>query len=202
MFIMNFQGMYERPSTAETLKTIKQKHGESLWDYMKHFCNARNATSYIQDIKIINVFCDGVSDIKTIDEITIKKPKTVADLLTVANVCIEASEARARLLESRRKGPSKKKQNDREVNITDHGDCRDRGYRQNRQQQSTYQKEKDCSITLLMQRSGVKFIISQDTIWKSAKLFWIARRCHHQHRWHKNHVKVNIDEPILTMRNR
>jgi hypothetical protein len=93
MFIMNFQGMYQRPSTAETLKTIKQKHGESLWDYMKHFCNARNATLYIQDIKIINVFCDGVSDIKTINEITIKKPKTVADLLAVANVCFEASEA-------------------------------------------------------------------------------------------------------------
>jgi hypothetical protein len=26
MFIRNFQGTYERPSTAETLRTIKQKH--------------------------------------------------------------------------------------------------------------------------------------------------------------------------------
>jgi hypothetical protein len=30
MFIRNFQGTYERPSTAETLKTIRQKHNESL----------------------------------------------------------------------------------------------------------------------------------------------------------------------------
>jgi hypothetical protein len=30
MFIRNFQGMYERPSTAETLKTIRKKHDESL----------------------------------------------------------------------------------------------------------------------------------------------------------------------------
>jgi hypothetical protein len=30
-----------------------------------------------------------------VEEIAIKKPKTVADLLTVANVCIEASKARA-----------------------------------------------------------------------------------------------------------
>jgi hypothetical protein len=30
MFIGNFQGTYERLSTAETLKTIKQKHDESL----------------------------------------------------------------------------------------------------------------------------------------------------------------------------
>jgi hypothetical protein len=36
-----------------------------------------------------------------------KKTRTVDDLLAVANVCIEASEARARLLESHGKGPSK-----------------------------------------------------------------------------------------------
>jgi hypothetical protein len=48
-----------------------------------------------------------------------KKSKMVADLLTVADTCIEASEARARLLESRGKGPMKKKQDDQEVNTTD-----------------------------------------------------------------------------------
>jgi hypothetical protein len=41
-----------------------------------------------------------------------KKPKTVADMLTVADVCIEACEARAWLLESHGKGSSKKKQDD------------------------------------------------------------------------------------------
>jgi hypothetical protein len=56
------------------------------------------------------VFRDEVIDIKTIEEIVMKKPKTMADLFTVADVCIEASEARARLIESRGKGPSKKKQ--------------------------------------------------------------------------------------------
>jgi hypothetical protein len=95
MFIGNFQGTYERPSTAETLKTIKQKHDESLHDYVKYFCNARNGIPHIQDIEIINTFCDGVSDIKTVEEIAMKKPKMVADLLTVADICIEASKARA-----------------------------------------------------------------------------------------------------------
>jgi hypothetical protein len=47
MFIRNFQGTYECPSTAETLKTIRQKHNESLRDYVKHFCNTRNAIPYI-----------------------------------------------------------------------------------------------------------------------------------------------------------
>jgi hypothetical protein len=89
---------------------------------MKHFCNTRNAIPYIQDIEIINAFHDGVSDIKIVEEIAMKKPKTVANLLAVADVCIEASKARARLLESRGNGLSKKKQDDREVNTTDRGD--------------------------------------------------------------------------------
>jgi hypothetical protein len=58
-----------------------------------------------------------------------KKPNMVANLLAVADVWIEASEAQARLLESRGKGPSKKKQEDWEVNVTNHGDHRDRGER-------------------------------------------------------------------------
>jgi hypothetical protein len=126
MFIGNLQGTYERPSTTETLKTIKQKYDESLHDYVKCFCNARNDIPYIQDIEIINAFQDGVSDLKTVEEIALKKPKTVADLLAFADVCIEASKAQARLLESRGKGPSRKR-DDREVNTVERGDQKDRG---------------------------------------------------------------------------
>jgi hypothetical protein len=105
---------------------------------MKYFCNARNAIPYIQDIKIINVFHDGVSDLKTMEEIAMKKPKTVADLLVIADVCIEAYEAQAWLLESCGKGPSKKKE-DQEVNTDEWGDHKDHGYRS---KQSSDQKEK------------------------------------------------------------
>jgi hypothetical protein len=85
-------------------------------------------------------FHDRVSDIKNVEEIALKKPKMVADLLAVVDICIEASEARAQLLESHNKGPSKKKQQeDRDVNTTDHGD---RGNRGNRQQHLADQKEK------------------------------------------------------------
>jgi hypothetical protein len=93
MFIGNLQGTYERPSTVETLKTIRQKHDKSLRDYVKHFWHVRNAISYIQDIEVINAFRDRVSDIKTMEDIVMTKPNTVDDLLAVADVCIEASEA-------------------------------------------------------------------------------------------------------------
>jgi hypothetical protein len=62
---------------------------------VKHFYNNRNAILYIQDIEIINAFRDGVNDIKTIEDIAMKKPNMVTNLRTVINVCIEAFEVRA-----------------------------------------------------------------------------------------------------------
>jgi hypothetical protein len=119
MFIGNFQGTYEHPSTVETLKTIKQKHDESLRDYVKRFCHARNAISYIQDIKTINAFYDGVRDVKIVEEITMKKLKTMIDLLAVTDVCIEASEAHARLLESWARGPQGRRMTTRLTKLTE-----------------------------------------------------------------------------------
>jgi hypothetical protein len=95
MFIRNFHSTYECPSIAEALKTIKHNNDESLRDSVKHFCNTRNAIPYIQHIEIINAFRDGVSDIKTVEENAMKKPKMVVDLLAVVDACIEAFEARA-----------------------------------------------------------------------------------------------------------
>jgi hypothetical protein len=52
---------------------------------VKHFCNAKNAILYFQDIEIINNIHDGVSDIETVEEIAMKKPKIVTVLLVVTD---------------------------------------------------------------------------------------------------------------------
>jgi hypothetical protein len=70
-----------------------------------------------------------------------KKSKAVAELLAVADMCIEAFEGRAQLLQSRGKGPSRKKDN-WEVNTADQGDCKDRGDHGYCGKQSLEQKEK------------------------------------------------------------
>jgi hypothetical protein len=77
---------------------------------VKCFCNAKNTIPNIQDIEIINAFQDEVSDIKTIEEIVMKKLKMMANVLVVTDICIESSEARSLLLDSCNKGPPKKKQ--------------------------------------------------------------------------------------------
>jgi hypothetical protein len=93
IFIDNLSSTYKRASTAKTLKTIKQKPNESVWNYMKYFRNTKNAIPNIQDIEIINVFRDGVTKIKIVEEIIMKKSKIMAGLLTVADECIKASKA-------------------------------------------------------------------------------------------------------------
>jgi hypothetical protein len=118
------------------------KASKIMWNI---YGNARNAFPNIQDIEIINTFHDRVSDIKVVEEITMKKPRMMAGLLAVTDICIEASKAQARLLESCGQGLMKKKQDDQEVNTTDQIDCKyrgDRGYHKNCQQQSSDQKEK------------------------------------------------------------
>jgi hypothetical protein len=62
-------------------------------------------------------------------------------------------------------------------------------------------RRRGLPVTLMMQRSGVRFIILWGMTWKSAKLFWISRRCQH-HKWCKNCIEENIAEMILITRSR
>jgi hypothetical protein len=168
--------MYVRSSIAETLKTIKQKHDESLQDYMKHFCNARSTKPYIQDIKVINAFRDGVSDINTMEEITMKSLKRWS-------ICLQLLTSTLRPL---RPVPSS-------MNHITRG-CQERRSRTIRRSilqtvgimETTEimkitnnnphsRRRRGHSAALMMQRSGVSFIAPQDMICRSARLFWIAR---------------------------
>jgi hypothetical protein len=45
----------------------------------------------------------------------------------------------------------------------------------------------------MAQKSGARSIVPMDMIWKSAKLFWIVKECHHQQR---RHLNIPIRESI------
>jgi hypothetical protein len=107
---------------------------------VKHFYNARNAIPYIQDIKVINVFRDGVGDIKIVEEISIKSLKWWSICLQLLMFALKALRLNPVSLNHATRGPPRKKQQDnQEVNTADHGD---HGNRRNRQQQPAKQKEK------------------------------------------------------------
>jgi hypothetical protein len=160
---------------------MRQKHDESLRDYVKHFCHVRNAIPCIQDIERISAFCDGVSDIKTVGEITMKKSKTVADLLVVTDICIDAFEARARLLESRARGTHARRRIMRSTQLTE-PITRTKETADIMASCPRSRRRRGLSSVLMTWRSGEKFTAPWGMIWKSARLFLIGRRCHHQQR--------------------
>jgi hypothetical protein len=73
-----------------------------------------------------------------------KKPKTMADLLVVTNVCIEASGARAQLLDLCNKGPIKEEEAGGSGGIESSN--------------PPSKKRRDRSIVLLTLRSGARSI--------------------------------------------
>jgi hypothetical protein len=99
-----------------------------------------------------------------VEEITMKKPKMVADMLGVADTCIEASEAQARLLESRGKGPSKKKRDDRSVNTIDQETTRTAEIMSIMASNPLLRYKRGLFVALMTRRSGVRSIVPQDTI--------------------------------------
>jgi hypothetical protein len=157
---------------------------------VKHFCNTRNAIPNIQDIEIINAFRDGVIDIKTVEEITMKKPKIMSDLLEVIDICIEASEARARLLDARNKGPTKKKQQeDREVNAIDRG---------NQKQPHADQKERRLFRHPADAEKWCKIHRTIGHDLEECRTYLVCKK--YQRSWrHRSHSKENIIGPTLTM---
>jgi hypothetical protein len=105
-----------------------------------------------------------------VEEIAMKKPKTVAKLLAVNDGCIEASEAWARPLESRGKGPSRKKDN-REVNTADREIPKTEESMDIAASSPWRRRKRGPSSVPMMLKSGVRSITPQDMIWRSARLF-------------------------------
>jgi hypothetical protein len=58
----------------------------------------------------------------------------------------------------------------------------------------------DLSDALRMQRSGARSITPMGMIWKSVRLFWITKRCHHQLQWCKSLIEASIVEQIPSMK--
>jgi hypothetical protein len=119
--------------------------------------------------EIINVFHDGVSEIKTVEEIVMKKLKMVADLLAVVDVCIEAFEARACSWNPRARRPHKRRMIMRSTHLTGAivgtEETADSAVSNPRSR-----KRRGIFSVPMMWRSGVRFTAPQSMIWKSAKL--------------------------------
>jgi hypothetical protein len=105
------------------------KKGESLWEFIQHFCNKRNIILEVDDKSIIMCFKKGLKDSSLICKLTIKNPRMSKEMLEIANKYALAEEAALDTREHKKekesghldqpnsaKGYNKKRKVDRSVN--------------------------------------------------------------------------------------
>jgi hypothetical protein len=62
LFTINFCATCARPRVDGDLANIVQKKGESLWEYIQHFCNKMNVIPEVDDKSIVMFFKKGLRD--------------------------------------------------------------------------------------------------------------------------------------------
>jgi hypothetical protein len=85
MFTSNFCTTCTRPRVDWDLASIVQKKGESLREFIQHFCNKRNITPEVDDKSIIMFFKKGLRGSSLLCKLTMKNPRTSKEMLAIAN---------------------------------------------------------------------------------------------------------------------
>jgi hypothetical protein len=67
------------------LVSVIQKKGESLWEFIKRFCNNRNIIPEVDDKSIIMFFKKGLRDPSLIRKHAMKNPRTSEAMFAIAN---------------------------------------------------------------------------------------------------------------------
>jgi hypothetical protein len=100
----------------------------------------------------------------------------VVDLLTVADINIETSKARAQFMNHITRGCQERRSRTiRRSILQTVGIMETREIMKITNNNPHSRRRRGHSAALMMQRSGVSFIAPQDMICRSARLFWIAR---------------------------
>jgi hypothetical protein len=121
------------PGVDWDLVSIVQKKGESLQEYMQHFCNKRNVISEVDDKTIVMFFKKGLRDSSPIWNLAMKNHRTSEVMFSIANRYALAEEATLDTREQKESGqpdqPSsskdhnKKRKPDRSVNVVEWPHC-------------------------------------------------------------------------------
>jgi hypothetical protein len=84
-FTSNFRSTYKRPASIEEVKACVQQHDETLCAYIQRWSLIKNSAVEVLDERAIDAFIVGLRQRDIVKEIGRIKPKTVSDLIDVAN---------------------------------------------------------------------------------------------------------------------
>src|SRR3954462_11628488 len=84
-FIRNFKGTIKRTASIEELRAYTQRTGKSIRSYILRWPNTKNSAAHISEERAIDAFRDGVKRQDFKEELGRVKPKTLDDLMDIAN---------------------------------------------------------------------------------------------------------------------
>jgi hypothetical protein len=67
------------------LANVVQKKGDSLREFIHHFCNKRNIILEVDDKSVVMFFKKGLRDSSLIWNLAMKNPRTLEEILAIAN---------------------------------------------------------------------------------------------------------------------
>jgi hypothetical protein len=92
-FARNFRSTYKRPASLEEIKSCVQKKDETLRSYIQRWSVIKNSAEDVFDERAIDAFSAGLCRSDLVEEIGRIKPRTVSELMEVANRFADGEDA-------------------------------------------------------------------------------------------------------------
>jgi hypothetical protein len=92
-FTSNFKSTYKRPTSIEEVKAWVQQHNETLRAYIQRWSIIKNSAVEVSDERAIDAFMLGLRRGDLVKEMGRIKPKTVSDLMDIANRFADGEDA-------------------------------------------------------------------------------------------------------------
>jgi hypothetical protein len=92
-FTSNFKSTYKRPASIEEVKACVQQRGETLRAYIQRWSIIKNSAVEVSDERAIDAFIVGLRRGDLVEEMGRIKPKTVSDLMDIANRFADGEDA-------------------------------------------------------------------------------------------------------------
>jgi hypothetical protein len=84
-FARNFRSTYKRPASQEEIKSCVQRKDETLRSYIQRWSVIKNYAEDVFDERAIDAFSAGLHRSDLVEEVGRTKPRTVSELIEVAN---------------------------------------------------------------------------------------------------------------------
>jgi hypothetical protein len=92
-FTGNFKLTYKRPTSIEEVKAYIQQRNETLRSYIQRWSIIKNSAVEVSDKRAIHAFTLGLRRGDLVEEMGRIKPKTVSDLMDIANRFADGEDA-------------------------------------------------------------------------------------------------------------